>query len=393
MQLTSLIAAGLAVASTNALLLPPDVDISDEDVFSILPHPTGNDLSSLMAVGKEASINLNCPGCPVRKQHRNGVITTHTAVNSHLELNFAIEQVNGHDALVLNGVPIFPDALSVTTQPLTARLIPDFKKKNHDFVQHKKPEVLGFGLMSRPVHSDPANKMDLFAVDLEIIEVGEVFIKGIQGVEALLLRTQEGKLMLVEVNIVDTEAAHRPESHPAEQCSSLVCQVKNMFKGIFSDFGLKPCSKNKEPGMTGEIIGDADEGLRGPEDRPPHHGHHGHHGLSGHGRHGHHGPNHNSWGRLLGSIANDILFPVVFGVFAGVTASVLGMMVGTFIVHMWRVCVRGDRRCPRRRAAESDAKAGDEAVIVEEEKMGLMAEQEEDIEAPPAYDNDKVESK
>jgi len=69
------------------------------------------------------------------------------------------------------------------------------------------------------------------------------------------------------------------------------------------------------------------------------------------------------------------------------------MMVGTFIVHIWRVCVRGDRRCSRRRAAEFDAKASDEAVVVEEEKMGLMAEQEEDIEAPPAYENDKAESK
>lgn len=319
MQLTSLIAAGLAVASTNALLLPPDVDITDEDIFSILPHPTGNDLSALMTVGKEASINLNCPGCPVRKQHRNGAVTTHTNVNSHLELDFAIEQVNGHDALVLNGLPIFPGAPSVASQPLTARLIPDFKKKNHDFVQHKKPEVLGFGLMSRPVHSDPTNKMDLFAVDLKIIEVGEVFVKGIQGVEALLIHTPEGKLMLVEVNTVDTETAHRPESRPAEQCLSLACQIKNMFKGIFSDFGLKPCSKNKEPGMSGEIVGDADEGFRGDEGRPPHHGHH---GPPGHGRHGHHGPNHNSWARLLGSIANDILFPVVFGVFAGVTASV-----------------------------------------------------------------------
>lgn len=69
------------------------------------------------------------------------------------------------------------------------------------------------------------------------------------------------------------------------------------------------------------------------------------------------------------------------------------MMVGTFIVHIWRVCVRGGRRCPRRRAVESEHKAGDEAVVVEEEKVGLMAEQEEDVEAPPAYENDKTESK
>lgn len=379
MQLTSLIAAGLAVASTNAILLPPDVSITDEDVFSILPHPTSNDLSTVMAVGKEASLNLNCPGCPVRKYHRNGAVTTHTAITSHLELDFKVEQINGVDALVLNGLPIFPPPLAVTEQPLTARLIPEFKKKNHDFVQHKEPEVLGYGLMSRPIHADPEKKMELFAVDLQIIEVGNVFIKGIQGVEALVIRTPEGKLMLVEVNPVDGENVRPPHHIPTDQCSSLFCQIKNMFKGIFSSFGGKPCSKNKNPELVGEIVGDADEGR--PK-YPPHHGHH-----------GHHAPKHHGWGHLLGNIASDILFPVIFGVFAGVTASVLGMLVGTFVVHVWRVCVRGGGRCPRRRAADASNKAVDEAVVVEEEKVGLMAEQEEDIEAPPAYENDKTESK
>ncbi|KAH7037248.1 uncharacterized protein B0I36DRAFT_313621 [Microdochium trichocladiopsis] len=386
MQLTSLIAAGLAVASTNAILLPPDVSIADEDTFSILPHPTSDDLATLMAVGKETSINLNCPGCPVRKHHRNGKVSTHTAIASHLELAFVVQEVDGQDALLINGLPVFPDALAATYQPLTARLVPDFKKKNHDFVQHNEPEVLGFGIVTRPVHADSENAMELFAVYLQIIEVGGIFVQGIQAVEALVIKTPENKLMLVEVNVADAHAAPtgRPSSN-TQECSSLLCQVKNMFKGIFSDFGIKPCSKNKSPVMTGEIVGDADEGMREGHHRPEHHRH-------GHG-YGHHGPKHHSWGHLLTSIATDILFPIAFGVFAGVTASVIGMMVGTFIVHVWRVCVRGGGRCPRRLAAEGSHKAATEEVVAEDEKVGLMAQQEEDIEAPPAYDNKTAESK
>lgn len=323
MQLTSLVAASLAVASTNAILLPPDVSIADEDTFSILPHlAAGDDLYEL-ALGKETNVKLNCPGCPVRKYHRTGKTTTHTNLESHLELDFSIAQVNGHDALLINGLPLFPTALAMNDEPLTARLLPDFKKKNHDFVQPPDPETLGFSLLARPVREDPETQMELFAIDLQIIEVGNVFVQGIQTVEALVLKTPSNKLVLVEVNTMEPEPpVAAPPSGSTKECSSLLCEVTNMFKGVFSDFGsFKPCANsNKPPALTGEIVGDADEAFREPSaghGRPGHHGHHGH----GYG-HGHHDAKHHNWGHMLGSIASQILLPIAFGVFAGVSASV-----------------------------------------------------------------------
>lgn len=382
MQLTSLVAVGLAVASTNAILLPPDIGIPDEETFSILPHPIADQGIGIAALGRDTSISLDCPGCPVRKYHRTGKTTTHTNLKSHLELDFSVKQLNGQDVLLLNGLPIFPSALAMGDKPLTARLLPDFKKKNHDFVQAPDPETLGFSLSAWSVRKDPKTNLELFAVDLQIIEVGNVFIEGIDMVEAAVLKTPNNKLVLAEVSITPPQAT--PPSGSNKDCSSLLCQVKNMFKGVFSGFGsFKPCTKPAP--MSGEIVGDADEAFSEPparHGRPGHHGHHGHHG------HGRHGPKGHNWGHLLASIASQILLPIAFGVFAGVSASVLGMMVGTLVVHIWRVCVRGGGRCPRRRGAESCHKASADEVVVEEEKAGLMAHQEDDVEAPPAYNTE-----
>ena len=100
--------------------------------------------------------------------------------------------------------------------------------------------------------------------------------------------------------------------------------------------------------------------------------------------HGHHGPKH-SWGHLFKNIATHILLPVAIGILAGVTASIVGMMVGTFLVYLWRTFVRRPSRSRRHHSSRGHShKAGHRDAAAEDEKSGLMAHQEE-IDAPPAY--------
>ena len=100
--------------------------------------------------------------------------------------------------------------------------------------------------------------------------------------------------------------------------------------------------------------------------------------------HGHDGPKH-SWGHLLKNIATHILLPVAIGILAGVTASILGMMVGTFLVYLWRTFVRRPSRARRHHGARGhDHKAGHSEAVAEDEKTGLMAH-EEVVDCPPAY--------
>ncbi|RYP86978.1 hypothetical protein DL769_000621 [Monosporascus sp. CRB-8-3] len=381
MQLKSILAAaGLtATATTNALLLPPDVSV--DDIITTLPVPTEVDFDvNVPKVAQAQNLKLNCPGCPVRVfphwKGQKGNAEINTDIPSHLELDFSIEPSDDVDRLMLNGYELYPKS-DPFKNTLTAALLPEFgdkkMKRPHHFKGPRPHSIqnLGFGLQIRVVPSaDSDDALELVVVDLQIIEVGNAFVDGIPNVEIKLVKTPSGKLMIADLAPTVSETAHETPMDAQKECTTMFCKWLAMAKQQFGRFrpgkhcGGRPVHTNQESGHFAAH-------------RPHHPGHPGH-------AHHHHEFKH-SWKHLLKNIATQILLPVAIGIMAGVTASVLGMMVGTFVVYVWRTFVRRPSSTRRRhRGHGHSSKAAVNEAVVEEEKSGLMAHQEES-DVPPAY--------
>ncbi|KAJ2977325.1 hypothetical protein NUW58_g7846 [Xylaria curta] len=98
MHLRSFVVGVGLVAITNALLLPPDLAITDDDSITTLPVPIKTDIdAALQKVPDSQTLNLECPGCLQfgRKHHKD--------IPSHLKLDFSIDSTHGADRLTVNG--------------------------------------------------------------------------------------------------------------------------------------------------------------------------------------------------------------------------------------------------------------------------------------------------
>lgn len=376
MQLKPFIAAaGLTATVTSAFLLPPDVSV--DDIVTTLPVPIKADEDiSLSQIAQAQSLKLNCPGCPVRvsrhpKGHQ-GEDRIKTDIPSHLELDFSIatsDSPDGVDHLLLNGFELYPKS-NPFQSTLTAALLPDFhdgKMKPHHFKGPRPHSVqnLGFGLQTRLIPStDDDDDLDLVVVDLQIIEVGNAFVDGIPNVEINLVKSPSGKLMIANLAATESENVQKNPMDAQEECTTMFCKWLAMAKEQVGRFRSgKHCGGR--PGHARPESGHIDVDM--------------HQGDGPHHEHKH------RWGHLFKNIATHILLPVAIGIMAGVTASIIGMMVGTFLVYLWRTFVRRPS-CARRQhhGRGHSSKAGPREAVADDEKSGLMAHQEE-TEAPPAY--------
>lgn len=400
-----LAAAGLAAAATTtaqASLVVPDV--SADDFIKALPvvH-TDSPIQS-------ESLKLDCPGCPVRMRNHRGRYDTKTAIASHLELNFAVEpSPNGGDRLLVNGIELYPRTASWYS-PLRAHQVVDFAEAATKHPRKFEPDTPQLGYMVTTGLTDEGEgdeRITLIEIDLDIFEVGATFIDGIPNVNAKLLETSTGKIMVASLEATPSNhiAKHMgyvdaPDSHHGvaagdqqqeeEQCQTLLCSWRSAVVKALKSF---------RPGCFSS------------------HRHHGHghgHGHGGH-RHGHHDHDghrhkhmqsqyrkHHTWGRLFKNVAWSIIIPVFFGLLAGIAVSVLGMLVGTSIVFIWRVFARRQtpwmqRHCRRRRAHSHSSRnrsannkaSRKEVALVEDEKSGLMAlHDEEDVADLPPYEEE-----
>ncbi|RYP22719.1 hypothetical protein DL765_001569 [Monosporascus sp. GIB2] len=380
MQLKPILAAaGLtATATTNALLLPPDVSV--DDIITTLPVPTELDFDvNAPKVAQAQNLKLDCPGCPVRVfpdwKGPEGIVKIDTDIPSHLELDFSIEPSDDVDRLMLNGYELYPKS-DPFKNTLTAALLPEHGDKNMKRPHHFKGprphsiQNLGFGLQIRVVPSADDDELELVVVDLHIIEVGNAFVDGIPSVEIKLVKTPSGKLLIADLAPTASETTQETPMDAQEECTTMFCKWLAMAKQQFGRFrsgkhcGARPVHASQESGHFAAH-------------RPDHPSH------PGHGHHRHEFKH--SWKHLLKNIATQILLPVAIGIMAGVTASVLGMMVGTFVVYVWRTFVRRPSSTRRRhRGHGHSSKAAVNEAVVEEEKSGLMAHQEEP-DVPPAY--------
>ncbi|KAI2617147.1 hypothetical protein GGR54DRAFT_215693 [Hypoxylon sp. NC1633] len=367
MQLTSIfVAAGLAAFTTNALLLPPEISDADNDIVSTLPVPipAAESHPDIPKFAEAQTLKIKCPGCPLRIPH-HGSSKVVTDVPSHLVLDFSIRASDDGDRLMLNEFELYPNAdpfrgvLSAAVRPSR------FLRRPH---QYKGPletmQTLGFGMQSRPVVTSEDDALELVMVELDIIEVGNVFVDGIPDIQIKLVKTPSGKLMIGEIETVEMQ---KNPMDKQEECTTLLCKWRSIIMQKLASLRAHKGCGGRPAHAKGHVQDKVDDGHR--------------HSNPSWGAH--HGQHQKNWGLLLKNIASHILLPVAIGILAGVAASILGMLVGTFVVFLWRAVVRGGNARRHRRHGHHH-KASHVEVAVDEEKSGLMVHKDE-VDAPPAY--------
>ncbi|KAI8945359.1 hypothetical protein F4801DRAFT_568547 [Xylaria longipes] len=363
MHLRSFVAGAGLVAAASALLLPPDLSIIDDsdDAITTLPVSTEIDADVTVANAPQSqTLDLACPGClQFGRKHRK-------EVPSHLKLDFTIESTDGVDRLTLNGYELYPNPIPLQ-DTLTAPVLPNMADRRMGVPPRFrggpgrawKNQPLGFAMQTGVVAIDDDEDLRLINVELQIVEVGNIFVEHIPNVQVQLVKTPSGKLAIGAIETIgfrDEDAGGKQK-----ECSTMVCKWKAVFFEKLSHI-FKSCG-----------------GQKGHPQPPHHHGEHG----QGHGPHPHHMGHKPSWGHGLKIFVRHILFPILIGIVAGISASIIGMIFGTFVVFLWRTFVRrrGSRSSHRCRYAH---KATSHERAADEEKSGLLDVQEE-TEAPPGY--------
>ncbi|KAI8957556.1 hypothetical protein F5Y11DRAFT_339232 [Daldinia sp. FL1419] len=373
MQLSSIITAAGLAALSNAFLLPPDISESDKDIITTLPVPVKVD-ATLPSVAESQNLKLKCPGCPVHIPH-HGKVKIMNDIPSHLELDFSVVPSDDADRLMVNGFELYPNA-DPFRNTLTATVRPDvlhrqMKKRPHFKGKGPQPQTLGFGLQTRPIAKSEEDSLELIEVQLDIIEVGDVFVNNIPNVQIKVVKTPTGKLMLGEIKTVDTTVANNPMDKQAE-CATLICKWKAIIAQKLAGLRFhKGCGGRPAHAMVHDHA-KGNEEAKVEEPQEPHHGH-----------------RQKNWGLLFKNIASHILLPVAVGILAGITACILGMIAGTFAVFLWRAVVRRGHTRRHHHRHGHHHKASHAEAVVNDEKSGLMANQE-DADAPPAYAEEGV---
>jgi len=320
----SAITTTVAMASlSQAFLLPPQISKASDALTK-----AANDVISALPFDDAATIdgevlNLKCTGCPVPVTDVAGNKLWLKDIDSVLPLNFTIthEEV---DKLSLNGVQIYPSR----DFPLAALTAPMVVKSPKAAAGETPQDVrIGYELTVRPVAKSVQDQLELIDVHFQVVEIADVFVDDLPSVEMKLLKTPSGKLMIGNLESgPTTNPAYREDSEQA--CNTLVCQFKAAVGDRISK--MKPSFKGcGNKGMSNPHGPSSDARLQ-------------HHGGPPHG-HGGHRHSHHAFGglfRFLRGIAMHVLIPISIGVIAGIVTSFIGMLVGQFLVFLWRTFYR-----------------------------------------------------
>lgn len=382
MLLRPLIAAAGLTAVANAFLVPPELSAAEVEAFEAVPVES-------LAIAQSQTVNLECAGCPPVFKKHHGKPKHHKEHMSHLELDFSIADT---DRLLVNGFELYPNS-DPFSNVLVAPQVAEKHKKHHN-KHHKDAEdggkalqshhkfrpnehkakvvaqQLGFGLQIHPVTKTSDEGMDLVVVDLQIIEVGSVFVDGLPNVRVHLIKSPDNQLLIAKIEQTASENAYSPMDDEQKECTTYLCKWRAIIAAQLERMKTHGCA-----GMMGGKAGHGDA----------HAHHHGH--KPGHMTHN----RQHGWALLFRKLTSHILLPVLVGIVAGVSVSILGMLVGTVLVGVWRKFVRGQSFFPshhcRRLARSSHHKASHHEAAFAEEKSGLMANQEE-LPPPPSYEDE-----
>lgn len=288
------------VAASQAIVLPP---ISSTD-FEPFAAPVGG----AEEVGG-ITLNLPCKSCPFQTGSDAYGPTWAEGIESELRLDFFIEQ-GDTGILTLNGVQIYPTPIIPSATIAALQTASDGREPAY--------VVLGYELLSKPVASSKQDELDLVAIRLQIFEIGDRFVDGLESVEVRILKTPSGRLVAVKLDRAPTTNAG------GKDCASFICKVKSMMATKL------------------DAIKSIKLGTGCPKAAAKH---------AGKGSHkGNHGnrPHHKQRGfrkflHAMKSIALHVLIPVFIGIAVGLAASMIGMVVGHAVVLIWRT-FHGRRR-------------------------------------------------
>lgn len=320
MQLISIISAtGLAALTTNAFLLPPDISDADNDIVSTLPVPVPviEGHPEIPKTAEAQTLEVKCPGCPVRIPHHSRVKVVHD-IPSHIELNFSIKTSDGADRLMLNGFELYPK-VDIFQETLTADVIPNFVHREAKRPTHFKgprPQLtqnLGFGVVSRVAATNADDLLELVEIEFRIIEVGGDFFNNLPKVQIKLVKTPTGKLMMAGLEALESETTATIQSNPMdkqEECTTLLCKWRSIVSQKLSGLRFhKGCGgRHRHSKGQGHDHTKSEDWKSKPLTASQWDGHREHHQKN--------------WGLLFKNIASHILLPVAIGILAGITASV-----------------------------------------------------------------------
>ncbi|KAM0251531.1 hypothetical protein ACHAP5_001538 [Fusarium lateritium] len=322
----------LAFAATAAaILIVPETSEKDDSIFRTLPIAV--DTFEVPATAYAQVVDVPCDQC---RGH-----------DSQLELNFGV-----HDRrLVLNGFELYPHA-----DPWNGDLSAAVIKGNGKSDMRR----LGYGLAIRPEGIDEDQHLEVVNVEVRIIEVGDRFVDGVPPVTVKLIKAPVGEIIIGSIEI-------KGAGQNAPEDCSMWCRTKGMvhdtWKGVKGKF--KGCH-----GMKGKVHGHEHE--------------HGHKTPHGHGKAEgkptdafRHGPvigkmPEQSWAEVLKHVAAYIVIPVLMGVAAGVGVAFIAMFICTMVLRL----VRLFQTEPTESALGATHKAAVAEMLVEDEKAGLIVDEE-----------------
>lgn len=398
-----LAATGLA-ALTTAFLVPPQISQLETEVLESLGLQ-----AQVQSQAQEHHISLQCAGCSPVEKHHDQPEKHHKHLKQHstsLELNFVADQ----GRLTVNGFELYPNLdpyASLAAEVVSEKQEHEKEHKKHhkvdddddhdtkalkshhkwrpffDFKPHAAgPRELGYSYSVRPVTEASDPNFELLVVDLQIIEVGNVFVDGLNNIRVHLIKSPDGEVLISKI---EQTASENQANNDDGECTTLICKWRAIVAAQLANMKMPSCA-----GMLGHKAGGPSGSQGHHTDNDHDHGHHGHHG--------HHRSSH-GWALLFRKLTSHIILPILVGIVAGVTVSILGMIVGTLLVGLWRTFVRGQSFFPshtcRRfgRSSHRHHKASHAEAALAEEKSALMMSQEDDeLPLPPAYKDDVVET-
>jgi len=184
---------------------------------------------------------------------------------------------------------------------------------------------LGYELSIKPVAKSDEGQLELIAIDLQVVEIADQFVNGLDSVALKLLKTPSGKLMIGNLETAPTTNPIINPSDSGKECTTLICKWRAMVADKLSQLKPKKSCGSKRPNK--EIAA----GGRPHKHHGPHRQYHKHHGIA-------------RFFLALKSVAIRVLIPIFIGIAVGMTASLIGMLVGNILVFFWRALYRRGKR-------------------------------------------------
>jgi hypothetical protein len=347
-----------AVSLTQAFLLPPSASVSKSDIDTITTLPIG-DVTQL----DNHSLDLKCTGCPLATP--GGWVA---GIDNELQLDLSI--LHGEvDTLSLNGLEIYPPR-DLSTHVLMA---PQTSSDGSNFVRLGYELRIDHGFVdAEPGIDSSKNQLELVDISLQVVEIGDQFVNGLDNVGIQLLKTPAGKLMVASLRTAPTMNPVINPSENEKECATLICEWRAVVANRLSSIKpTKGCGK-KAGSKHGKFAGGQQNNRHGSH---PHGGYH--------GRHRHHHMKHHGIARFflaMQNVAIHVLIPIFIGLAVGMTASMIGMLVGNVIISIWRLVYRqAHKGAYSKIQPQSTVEAGEK---VEEKKPFLSYEG-----SPPLYED------